>query len=130
MPVYSYKRESTGEIIDVVQGMNDKHEYFGPEGNQDDWKRVFTVPNASIDTQVDPFSQDQFRERTRNKKGTYGDLMDHSKEMSDRRKEIAGGTDPIKEKAYENYSKERRGAKHPDQIKEKGIDNKHVKVEF
>jgi hypothetical protein len=128
MPFYTYKKESTGEYKDVYQGMNDKHEYRGENGDEDDWKRVFYVPNASIDTQIDPHSSKQFTERTGNKKGTVGDLLDYSKEMSAKRAESNGGVDPVKQKYYENYSKQRNGAKHFDQMK--SFESKNIKVEY
>lgn len=128
MPVYTYKRKSTDEYIDIIQSMNDKHEYFGQDGDQDDWIRVFYSPCASIDSHIDPFSSKQFADKTGNKKGTYGDLLDRSAEMSNRRADLAGGRDPVKEKYYENYSKERKGAKHPDQMKK--YESNIVKVDY
>jgi len=118
MPIYIYYRESTGEIAEVVQGMNDEHVYHGQDGAENDWKRVYTSPQASIDTKINPNDPKAFLEATRNKRGTYGDMQDLSKELSDKR---AGtkGVDPVKEKFFENYSKERKGAKHPEELKKK-----------
>lgn len=128
MPIYTYKRESTDEYIDVLQGMNEAHEYKGENGDEDDWKRVFYSPNASIDTSIDPFSSKDFNNRTASKKGTVGDMLDYSKEMSQKRADLAGGKDPVKEKYFENYSKERRGAKHPEQMK--SFESKSVKIDY
>lgn len=128
MPVYLYHNTETDEYIEIVQGMNDIHEYHGKDGNESCWKRVFTVPQASIDAKVDPFSAKQFADKTRSKKGTYGDLLDRSAEMSAARAHLAGGVDPVKEQYYKNYSKERKGAKHPDQMKT--FENSKVKVDF
>lgn len=128
MPIYTYKKESTGEYRDVCQGMNDKHEYYGENCDENDWKRVFYSPNASIDTNIDPHSAKQFTERTGAKKGTVGDLLDYSKEMSSKRAESNGGIDPVKQKYYENYSKQRKGAKHFDQMKT--FENNKIKVEY
>jgi hypothetical protein len=108
--------------------MNDLHVYSGINGDEDSWKRVFTVPNASIDSHVDPFSSKQFVDKTQNKKGTYGDLLDRSAEMSDKRASLAGGKDPVKEKYFTDYSAKRRGAKHPDQMKT--FENSKIKVDF
>jgi hypothetical protein len=44
--------------------------------------------------------------------------------------EKAGGLDPVKEKFYNNYAKERTGTEHPNRIKEKGYDSKQVKVDY
>jgi hypothetical protein len=130
MPIYLYQHNKTKEIREVLQSMNDPHEYFGdgkiPESG---WERVYTIPTASIDTKQDPFSQNQFLDVTKSKKGTYGDMLDYSRELSEKRSSIVGGADPIKEKYYENYSKNRKGAKHPDKLP-KTFENKHVKVDF
>lgn len=128
MPIYIFQRESTKEVKEVFQNMNDKHEYFGEDGSENDWKRVFTVPNASIDTNVDPFDSKQFVERTGSKKGTVGSLLDQSKELSEKRAEKNGGVDPVKEQYFKNYSAQRKGAKHPEQMKK--FENSKIKVEY
>jgi hypothetical protein len=129
MPLYTYQKLSTGETIDIIQSMNDVHEYHGENGNEKDWIRIFHIPQASIDTKQDPFSSNEYLNVTKNKKGTYGDLLNYSQELSNKRADIAGGSDPIKENYYKNYSKQRRGAKHPDKI-QKTFENKHIKVEL
>jgi hypothetical protein len=110
--------------------MNDVHEYYGDNDNPElGWQRVFTIPTASIDTKQDPFSTNDFLDRTKNKKGTYGNMLDYSRELSDKRSALCGGKDPIKEQFYKQYSKDRNGAKHPDQMK-KTFENKHIKAEL
>jgi hypothetical protein len=128
MPLYTYKRESTGEYRDVLQSMNDTHEYNGEEGDENDWKRVYLSPNAHIDSQIDPSSRRQFLESTASKKGTLGDMFDYSRELSDKRAAENGGVDPIKKKYFENYSKQRNGAKHIEEMKT--YESKNVKVEY
>lgn len=128
MPTYIYQNPDTKEYIEVFQTMVEDHVYFDSDGVE--WKRVFTVPNAAIDSQIDPHSQRDFVEKTGNKKGTFGDIMDCSKEMSAKRAEKNGGIDPVKEKYYKDYSKERGGAKHFDEIKSKGYESKNVKIDF
>lgn len=128
MPIYIYKHPKREEYEEVLQGMNDKHVYFDSEGLE--WKRVFTIPNASIDSQIDPYSQKEFVEKTGNKKGTVGDMMDYSKEMSQARAESNGGIDPVKEKYYKDYSSSRNGAKHIDQMRSETKNNKHVNIEL
>ena len=66
----------------------------------------------SVDASADPFSAEQFRQKTKNMKGTMGDMWDYSKELSDKRKEAMGGADPIRKKAEKEYSKKRRGMKY------------------
>ena len=110
MPLYTYEHPETSETIDVVQGMNDEHVYVDEKGVE--WKRVFYSPRASIDSQTDPFDNNAFVNNTGNKKGTYGDIMDHSKEMSQKRKDKLG-YDPVQKKYFKEYSEKRRGLKHP-----------------
>jgi hypothetical protein len=127
MPIYVYKHPEEEEYREVFQRMNDEHVY-SEDGV--DWQRVFLAPNASIDSSIDPFNKQQFMDSTYNKKGTLGDMMDLSKEMSHRRAEKAGGKDPVKEKFYDNYSKDRNGAEHPNRIKEKGYESKNIKIDY
>ena len=128
MPIYVYLNTETEEYREIVQKMSDVHEYFGESGDEKSWKRVFTCPNASIDSQIDPFNSRDFMRKTGAKKGTYGDLLDKSSELSHQRAEKTGGIDPVKEKYFKEYSAKRRGAKHPDQMK--SFENKNVKIDF
>ncbi len=79
MPIYTYFNSETEEYRDIVQKMSDVHEYFGEDGGETTWKRVFTVPHASIDSKMDPFKAEDFARKTGSKKGTYGDLLDKQK---------------------------------------------------
>jgi hypothetical protein len=126
MPIYVYKHPEREEYREVVQGMNDEHVY-SEDGVE--WSRVFLAPNASIDNSIDPFSKQQYLEATKNKKGTVGDMMNLSAELSEKRAEKAGGLDPIKEKFFDNYAKERGGSEHPDRAK-KVYESKNVRVEY
>ena len=108
--------------------MNEVHEYHGQNGDENDWKRVFHAPQASIDTKIDANKATAFLEKTRNKKGTYGDMLDYSKELSDKRADQNGGVDPVKQEYFNKYSKERNGAKHPEQMKT--FENDKVKVDY
>lgn len=126
MPLYLYQNPETEEIIEVLQGMNDKHEYFDTEGLE--WKRVFTVPTASIDTKIDPFSARDFVNKTGTKKGTVGDMMDLSADLSRAREEKTGSEDPVKRKVFQDYEK-KVGKKHL-MDKKKVIETSKVKVEL
>jgi hypothetical protein len=128
MPIYIYKHPEQEEYTEVFQTMMEDHVYFDSEGLE--WKRVFTTPNMSIDSQIDPYSSKEFVEKTGGKKGTMGDMMDYSKEMSHIRAEKNGGIDPVKEKYYKDYSAKRNGAKHIDQMKSDMNNNKHVNIEL
>ena len=128
MPIYVYKHPDTNEYREVFQGMNDEHIFIDEYGMQ--WGRVYLSPNASIDSSIDPFNQQQYIDSTYHKKGTVGNMMDYSAELSAKRAEKAGGVDPVKEKFYNNYAKERNGTEHPNRIKEKGYDSKRAKVDY
>ena len=128
MAIYIYKHPDQEKYIEEVQGMNDKHVYFDSDGLQ--WKRIFTIPNASIDSQIDPHSSKDFVNKTANKKGSMGDIMDYSKDLSHQRAEKNGGIDPIKENYYKDYSSKRNGAKHMDQMKDAVKKNSHINVDF
>lgn len=93
--------------------MQDEHVY---EEDGVKWERVFTVPQASIDANIDPFNQQQFIDKTGSKNGSVGDVWDRSAELSAKRAEKAGGVDPVKAKYYKDYSKKRKGKPHPKQI--------------
>lgn len=89
--------------------MNEPHVY---SEDGEEWERVFTVPQASVDTKVDPFSKTKFLEKT-NKGATIGEMWDRSAELSQQRAEKSGGVDPIKQQHMENYKKVRGGKIHP-----------------
>ena len=126
MPIYVYKHPEHEEYREVFQGMNDEHIY-SEDGVE--WDRVFLSPNASIDSSVDPFSKQQFIDSTYNKKGSLGDVMDYSAELSAKRAEKSGGKDPVKEKFYDDYAKKRNGAEHPNR-KSRTYESKNVKVDY
>jgi len=68
MPIYIYHNIETDEYREIVQSMKEDHAYFGEDGSESSWTRVFTIPNASIDSQIDPFSSKQFVDKTQNKR--------------------------------------------------------------
>jgi beta-xylosidase len=113
MPEYLFENPETGEVISIIQAIDEEHAY-SEKGKV--FSRVFTVPNASIDSNVDPFSAQQFTEKTKNMKGTMGDIWDYSAELSSKRKKDNNGVDPVREKAEQRYSKKRRGIKHKDKM--------------
>jgi hypothetical protein len=125
MPIYIYKHPSEEIYREVLQSMNDVHEYF-EDGTQ--WNRVFLVPNASIDSSINPYSQNDFVNKTANKKGTMGDLMDLSAELSAKRASSAG-EDPIKRNFFDDYSKKNNGKKHL-LDKPKTIETKNFKIDL
>ena len=99
MPEYLYENPDTGEQVSVWQSVHEEHSY----------DRVYTVPNASIDTRIDPNSASEFREKA---KGTLGDIWDQSAIASEKRTKQRG-EDPVKKQFFKDYSTKRKGAKHP-----------------
>ena len=123
MPLYLFENPNTGEVIEVLQKMNEEHVFFDERGLK--YKRVFTSPNYSIDSKIDPFSSKDFAEKTRNKKGTIGDLLNQSKELSEKR----GGesNDPVLKNYLSSYKKE-KGVKHSSLIKKEKIEKANKKL--
>ena len=124
MQIYLYQHQETEEIREVLQSMKEEHVYF-EENIQ--WKRIYTVPTASIDTKIDPFSAKEFINKT-NKRGTVGDVMDLSSELSEKRAEKTGQGDPVKQKLFKDYEK-KVGKKHL-LDKKKVIETPKVKIEL
>jgi hypothetical protein len=111
MPVYIYQNPKSKQVVELVQSINDTHEYIDEAGLK--WNRVYTVPQVGIDTKLDAFSTgNDFVEKTKNKKDSIGHLWDRSKELSEKRKSKFG-EDKLKTKYLENWSKKRKGRKPP-----------------
>jgi len=128
MPIYVYQNPSTDEIREVVQSMSEEHVYVDEDGLE--WKRVFIPSQLKTEASIDPWSNSDFVEKTRNTKGTYGDMLDRSAELSEKRADQNGGVDPIRQKYFKDYSKKRNGAKHPKEKQKKVFENKHVKIKL
>ena len=112
MPIYEFRHPEHPIMIEEIQKMSDPHVYIDDDGVE--WVRVWSVPNAAVDTCNDAFDSKKFVDSTRNKKGTYGDLLDQAKEASQKRIQKLG-YDPVKQDYYKKYSEERNGMKHFDQ---------------
>ncbi|MAH47189.1 hypothetical protein CMI37_15285 [Candidatus Pacearchaeota archaeon] len=111
MPIYEYSHPETGKVIEVIQGMTDKHTFVDDQGVE--WKRVFNLPNAAIDTSVNPFSEQEFVDYTAKKGMTAGEMMDLSGELSKKRENSKdNGIDPVKQKTVTEYEK-KTGKAHP-----------------
>lgn len=113
MPLYLFKNPNTGKVISIFQSMNEEHTY---SENGIKYERVFTVPNAQIDTEFDVDSSSKFVEKTGRMKGTLGEIWDYSQELSDKRAAKHGGIDPLRDNAEKNYSKKRRGMKYKSKV--------------
>tara|TARA_Y100001951_G_C11038527_1_gene128932 strand:- start:64 stop:444 length:381 start_codon:yes stop_codon:yes gene_type:complete len=125
MPIYVYKHPTEERYEEVVQGMEDDHT-FSEDGVE--WKRVLLSPNAVISNNPDPFNGNSFLEKTANMKGTVGDMMDYSAELSEKRAERTGGEDPLKKKHFKEYEK-LVGKKHVED-KPKSFEDKNIKIDF
>jgi len=101
MPFYLFQNPNSGEIKEIFFKMNDIKMY---QENGTEWSRIYTVPQASIDANIDPYSSQAFVEKTR-RAGTIGDLVDMSKEMSERRGGIKN--DQIKKNHIKQWKKDR-----------------------
>lgn len=126
MPLYSFTNETETEYVDVFFHMNDEKKFVGPDGKE--WRRVYTVPTASIDTKIDPFSSRDFVEKTGKKKDSYGSLLDRSKEASLARLQKEG-RDVVKEKWLSDY-KATNKVDYFDSSKDKVIKKNGVTIDF
>jgi len=116
MPEYLYQHPDTQEMKSVIQSVHDKHEYIDESGTK--WNRIYTVPQMGVDTKMDAnTSAREFSDKTKNKRGSLGDMFDQSKELSEARKKMYG-KDPVKKKYWEDWSKKRKGKKHPEMFKD------------
>jgi len=101
MPFYLFEDPTSGEVKEIFFKMNDIKTY---QENGVEWIRVYTVPQATIDANIDPYSSQAFVDKTR-RAGTIGELIDMSKEMSERRGGIKN--DPIKKAHVKQWRKDR-----------------------
>ncbi len=101
MPFYLFEDPTSGDVKEIFFKMNDIKTY---QENGVKWNRVYTVPQTSIDANIDPHSSQAFVEKTR-RAGNIGDLVDMSKEMSERRGGIKN--DPIKKDHIKQWKKDR-----------------------
>ena len=113
MPIYEYEHPKTKKVIEVIQGMNDKHIFVDDQGTE--WHRIWSSPNAAIDSDIDPFSKSDFLKATAKKGMTAGDMMDLSEKLSKKR-ERSRGIDPIKNDTVTAYEK-KTGKPHPNKSK-------------
>jgi len=104
MPAYEFESPS-GEYTTIVFTMKDAPSIGTVvihEGKE--WRRIPSLPQANNDTKIDPYSEKDFVKYTGARKGTYGEMLDLSKELSEKR---AGnsGEDHVKEKFMDQQEK-------------------------
>jgi hypothetical protein len=110
--------------------MSDYKHYKGENGKEDFWERIYDLPQVNIgNAKADPFNKQSFIDKTGNMKGSYGDMLDYSTELSEKRAAKVGGEDPLKRKYFDEYKKKTGGKKH---IKDapKKIVTKNATIEF
>ena len=110
MPVYTYiNPEDPKDIVEIVQSMSDTHEY---EKDGVKWDRMWekTKFNREGSSKIDAFDKKRFVDKTGKMTGTYGDVLDYSKELSEERKSKMG-YDHEQKKFFKNFEKE-KGYKH------------------
>lgn len=128
MPRYDFQHSETQEIHEVFFHMNDIKVYKGLNGDEEGkWVRLFHVPLAAIDTQLDPNDKNQFIRRAEKYK-TIGSVIDKSRELSDIRAQ-RNEVDPQKRAFFDKYSADRGGKKHL-QDRPSVIENARVKIEL
>ena len=111
MPFYQFIHPNTDEVVEVMQSMKDDHVYIDEHGIK--WERVWTVPQASIDTQVDHNDKNAWMRKMENKKLTVGEMEAQGEQLSRKRAKENGGVDPLRRKYFDDWSKKRKGKKHP-----------------
>jgi|TARA_R110000744_G_scaffold350844_1_gene456583 hypothetical protein len=132
--LYKFENTETGEAIEVEMSMKDYEPYKGPSGDDKRWQRIYEAPqiNMGVSTSksIDAWDNNSFVNRTKEMKGSYGELLDHAEDLSNKRaKDSLTGEDPVKRKYLNKYSSERGGKIHPSEMK-KVVENNHVKVEL
>tara|TARA_R110000824_G_scaffold14858_5_gene62890 strand:- start:28311 stop:28667 length:357 start_codon:yes stop_codon:yes gene_type:complete len=110
MPIYSFEDPGSGTILDLFFGMDDDKKYVDESGVE--WRRIYGSPQLNTMGSIDPWNSNDFINKTSSTKGAMGDLMDRSKELSNKRASENNGVDPVKQQYFKNYSNERKGAKH------------------
>ena len=129
--IYLFHNKETDEYREVEMRMKDYAPYHGENHDEDCWERVYETPQISMGNSItktaDPYSQNEFVERTGKMKGNFGNMLDYSKELSEKRAADHGGVDPVKKKYFKNYEK-KTGKKHL--ADKKPYESKNVKIDF
>lgn len=111
MPTYIFQHPISKKIIEIVQSIKEEHIFIDEEGVL--WDRIFTAPQLNTQEKLNETSTSKdFARITSSQRGKFGDLMDRSKELSEKRKKIYG-KDPVQKDYYSNWSKKRKNRIHP-----------------
>lgn len=119
--LFSFKNNKSFSIGDVIKEDGIEWEFTSE-----------SAPKSAMfgGERIDPFSQNQFVEKTGNSKGTFGDVLDRSRELSEKRAQKNGGVDPVKQKYFKDYRKKRNGVRHHLDKKSRDFEKNGIKVEF
>lgn len=121
MPNYLFQRVGSEETKEFTFSMKEVPS-FGTVIKRDGikWKRLMLNPQVACAglKAIDPYSPQAFVNKTGQMKGTLGDLWDASKELSERRAQKEGGTDPLRKKYYADYKRRKRGTPHSQELAE------------
>jgi hypothetical protein len=109
MPIYLFQHPKSAKTIEVVQLMSEEHIYIDKDGLK--WDRVFTKPQAALDTKIGTHDPREFVNKTKTKNYSIGQMWDMSAELSEKRGG-SSGQDEVREKAEKAYEK-KTGKKHP-----------------
>ena len=126
MPLYTYINPSDSEdIAEIIQSMTETHEYI-KDGVK--WERVWEKPkfNRQGSSKIDAFDKKRFIDETGKMKGSYGDVLDYSKELSEERKSKMG-YDPEQKKFFKGFEKEKGYKHHKDRVD--NVENDFIKFE-
>jgi hypothetical protein len=116
MPNYLFRKED-GSIIELFFSMKEAPR-IGERIILDDFTkaiRLASIPSFKQGLPNDIYDIDKLAQFSTPHE-TIGDTMERSRELSHKRAEENGGIDPIKRKFFDNYSKERKGKKHPKDV--------------
>lgn len=102
MPFYGFRHPKTGEEKEIFQKASEKHVFVDLKGVE--WERIFFIPYAKIDSNINPFSEKDFAQKTKSKNYSVGDMWDLSKELSEKRESISG-RDEVKEEYKKSQQK-------------------------
>ena len=110
MPIYLFQHPKTKEVVEIVQRISEPHVHKDASGVI--WERVFTIPQAAFNTQINPNNRQEFINKTRGKNYSVGQMWDMSAELSEKRAG-SSGQDEVKIKAEKAYESKTKGKEHP-----------------
>lgn len=141
MPLYTFQKFTMKDGERVFEEKFDERYYplsdfpkwgfVHTDEKGDTWARVYVAGMQIISNVIkDPNNAAEFVEKTRNKKGSVGDLLDQAKELSEKRAQQNGGVDPLQKKYFEDYKKKRNGVEHLEKKKQTFVDKENFTISY